>query len=82
MSTEVEFAIKIAQAVREAGGRALFIGGWVRDQLRGHPSQDIDLEVYGLSAEQLRRLLATFGSVNAVGESLRYDASVNGLFRK
>ncbi len=69
MSTEVEFAIKIAQAVREAGGRALFIGGWVRDQLRGHPSQDIDLEVYGLSAEQLRRLLATFGSVNAVGES-------------
>lgn len=69
MSTEVEFAIKIAQAVREAGGRALFIGGWVRDQLQGHPSQDIDLEVYGLSAEQLRRLLATFGSVNAVGES-------------
>ncbi|MCH2279469.1 MAG: hypothetical protein MK358_11450, partial [Vicinamibacterales bacterium] len=69
MSTEVEFAIEIAQAVRETGGRALFIGGWVRDQLRGHPSQDIDLEVYGLSAEQLRDLLATFGSVNAVGES-------------
>ena len=45
MSTEVEFAIKIAQAVREAGGRALFIGGWVRDQLQGHPSQDIGLEV-------------------------------------
>ncbi len=69
MSTEVEFAIEVAQAVREIGGRALFIGGWVRDQLRGHPSQDIDLEVYGLSAEQLRDLLATFGSVNAVGES-------------
>ena len=69
MSTEVEFAIEIAQAVRETGGRALFIGGWVRDQLRGHPSQDIDLEVYGLSAEQLRDLLATFGAGNAVGES-------------
>ena len=37
MSTKVEFATKITQAVREAGGRALFIGGWVRDQLRGHP---------------------------------------------
>jgi tRNA nucleotidyltransferase (CCA-adding enzyme) len=40
----------IARAVREAGGRALIVGGWVRDRLLGHAAKDIDVEVYGLDA--------------------------------
>ncbi len=64
-----EQARAIAQAVQQAGGRALIVGGWVRDRLMGRESKDVDLEVYGLPASRLRELLASFGSVNAVGES-------------
>ena len=59
----------IAQAVSARGGRALIVGGWVRDSLLGHPSKDVDLEVFGIGADQLRDVLRRFGSVNAVGES-------------
>jgi tRNA nucleotidyltransferase (CCA-adding enzyme) len=55
--------------VRARGGRALVVGGWVRDQLRGQPSKDMDLEVFGVPQEELPRLLAAFGRVEAVGES-------------
>ncbi len=59
----------IASAVRGAGGRALIVGGWVRDRLLGLDSKDVDLEVYGLAAAPLRDLLARFGPVLTVGES-------------
>jgi tRNA nucleotidyltransferase (CCA-adding enzyme) len=62
-------ALRIVRAVAAAGGRALIVGGWVRDRIMGRPSKDIDIEVYGLPAERLRPLLARFGPVNAVGES-------------
>jgi tRNA nucleotidyltransferase (CCA-adding enzyme) len=61
--------LQIAQAVRDAGGRAVIVGGWVRDRLMGHPSKDIDIEVFGVPADRLKELLASFGSVNTVGES-------------
>jgi len=61
--------LRIAQAVRDAGGRAVVVGGWVRDRLMGHPSKDIDVEVFGVAADRLKELLAAFGSVNTVGES-------------
>ena len=59
----------IATAVHEAGGRALIVGGWVRDRLRNHASKDIDLEVFGLPQDRLAALLAPFGRVEAVGQS-------------
>jgi tRNA nucleotidyltransferase (CCA-adding enzyme) len=59
----------IAAAVREAGGRALVVGGWVRDRLRRHPSKDLDLEVFGIAQDRLPGLLAPFGRVEAVGQS-------------
>jgi tRNA nucleotidyltransferase (CCA-adding enzyme) len=59
----------IAAAAREAGGRALVVGGWVRDRLMGRPSKDVDIEVFGLPAPGLRAILERFGPVNAVGES-------------
>jgi tRNA nucleotidyltransferase (CCA-adding enzyme) len=64
-----DVAVEICRAVRDAGGRALVVGGWVRDRLMGHLSKDIDLEVFGIPAEPLRDLLTGFGSVNTVGES-------------
>jgi tRNA nucleotidyltransferase (CCA-adding enzyme) len=62
-------ASAIARAVRDAGGRALIVGGWVRDRLLGRMAKDLDLEVYGIEPAQLRQLLERVGPVNTVGES-------------
>ena len=72
MITVLEQAVSIAEAVRDAGGRALIVGGWVRDRLLGLPeSSNVDLEVFGLPGDRLRALLETFGRVEAVGESFQ-----------
>ena len=65
----IEPAPSIVRAIHDAGGRALIVGGWVRDRVMGRPSKDVDLEVFGLPADRLRGILAAFGAVNAVGES-------------
>ena len=65
----IETATVIARLVRQHGGRALVVGGWVRDRLLGRPGKDVDLEVYGLPAPRLKTLLATLAPVNTVGES-------------
>jgi tRNA nucleotidyltransferase (CCA-adding enzyme) len=65
----LDLAREIALAARAAGGRALIVGGWVRDQLRGHQSKDIDLEIFGIPQDRLAPLLAPFGRVEAVGQS-------------
>jgi tRNA nucleotidyltransferase (CCA-adding enzyme) len=71
-STEpIEPARAIAKAVGQAGGRALIVGGWVRDRLMGRDSKDVDLEVYGIDPGRLRHLLEPFGRVEAVGESFQ-----------
>ncbi len=68
-SDEMALALRVARAVRDAGGRALVVGGWVRDHLLGVPSKDIDIEVFGLPAERLQAVLARLGPVNRVGAS-------------
>jgi tRNA nucleotidyltransferase (CCA-adding enzyme) len=67
----LELATAIAAAVRDAGGRALVVGGWVRDRLEGRDAKDIDLEIYGLPSDRVRALLDTFGRVESVGESFQ-----------
>ena len=61
--------LEIARAVRDEGGRALLVGGCVRDELMGTQPKDWDLEVYGIQPARLRELLDQFGSVNVVGEA-------------
>jgi tRNA nucleotidyltransferase (CCA-adding enzyme) len=62
-------AYAIATAVRDAGGRALIVGGWVRDALLQHPSKDVDIEVFGITQERLPEVLARTGRVEAVGQA-------------
>ena len=64
-----EKVLKLAQTVRDAGGRALLVGGCVRDMLMGVQTKDWDLEVYNLDPAKLRELLDRFGPVNVVGEA-------------
>jgi tRNA nucleotidyltransferase (CCA-adding enzyme) len=66
---EIALVRQIAAAVQDRGGRALIVGGWVRDRLRGQSSKDVDLEVFGIPQQQLPALLAPFGRVEPVGQS-------------
>ena len=59
----------LAEQIRGAGGRALLVGGCVRDVLMGRQPKDWDLEVYGIEPVRLRELLDKFGEVNVVGEA-------------
>jgi tRNA nucleotidyltransferase (CCA-adding enzyme) len=61
--------LKLATTVRDAGGRALLVGGCVRDLLMLMQAKDWDLEVYNLDPAKLRELLDRFGPVNVVGEA-------------
>ena len=61
----------LARAVAASGGRALLVGGYVRDELLGRAPKDADIEVYGLQAPELRATLETLGRVDCVGESFR-----------
>ena len=77
MTESFSRARDIALAVRNAGGRALFVGGWVRDRLMAgdedpkNVSKDIDIEVFGIPAERLKSLLESLGRFETVGESFQ-----------
>lgn len=66
---DLALAREIASAVAQAGGRAYYVGGFVRDHLTGIACKDIDLEVYGVTPAHLRQLLAGLGEVYDRGAS-------------
>ena len=68
-SPDFELACAIARAVKDRGGRALLVGGCVRDELLGLVPKDYDIEVFGIASADLRALLESFDRVDAVGES-------------
>ena len=62
--------LNIARAVRDAGGRALIVGGGVRDRLLGaHAGHDTDIELFGIDEAAATRVLAAFGRVIPVGRA-------------
>ena len=64
-----EKVLHLATNVRDAGGRALLVGGCVRDALMQKQPKDWDVEVYGVEPARLRQLLDQVGDVNVVGEA-------------
>ncbi len=78
-TTPSEHAVRsIARAVAARGGRALLVGGCVRDQLLGLPRKDFDLEVYGVEGPELFALLGSEHEVIDVGRDFGV-AKLKGL---
>ncbi len=69
MPTAPQKVLDLARALKAEGGRALLVGGCVRDALMGREPKDWDLEVYGVDPAKLRESLEPFGPVNVVGEA-------------
>ena len=69
MDDSYEKVIRLAQIVRDEGGRAMLVGGCVRDELMGIKPKDWDVEVYSIEPNLLREILDSFGDVNVVGEA-------------
>lgn len=69
MSDIPDKVIDLARAIRDAGGRALLVGGCVRDMLMNTQPKDWDLEIYQLAPARLREILDQHGPVNVVGEA-------------
>jgi tRNA nucleotidyltransferase (CCA-adding enzyme) len=61
--------IELAKIIDAHGGRAMLVGGCVRDDLMGFKPKDWDLEIYGIEPVKLLEILNCFGEVNAVGEA-------------
>lgn len=59
--------LKFFEEIAKKGGRAYFVGGFVRDKILGFPNKDIDIEVFGVSNEDLEDILLAFGNFKVVG---------------
>ena len=64
-----EALVTISNVVSVKGGRALLVGGCVRDTLLGTIPSDFDVEVYGIQPTKLLDILSQCFSVSLVGEA-------------
>lgn len=69
MKTIPPIILTLAEAIKSAGGRALLVGGCVRDMLLEIEPKDFDIEVYGLAPEKLIEVASGFGEVLEVGKA-------------
>ncbi len=60
---------ELCQRIADAGGRALAVGGAVRDSLLGCAATDIDVEVFGLAPDRVGALLGGPLAASEVGRS-------------
>ena len=64
-----QMALEVARRVAEKGGRSFYVGGLVRDALLGRENKDIDIEVHGISPQELKEILDSLGQRITIGES-------------
>jgi tRNA nucleotidyltransferase (CCA-adding enzyme) len=60
--------------IKSAGGTSYMVGGAVRDLVLDYPIKDADIEVHGLTSDQLQKVLEKFGKVELIGKQF-------GVFR-
>ena len=60
---------RIAELAAQNGGRAYYVGGFVRDSILGIDSKDVDIEVHGLDPSVLAGILEQIGEPLTFGKS-------------
>lgn len=60
---------QLATLIQEKGGKAYYVGGYVRDLFLGYQSKDIDIEVHGINEETLLEVLKQLGTPLEYGKS-------------
>jgi tRNA nucleotidyltransferase (CCA-adding enzyme) len=68
-SALIDAVVDVARLARDAGGRALLVGGCVRDRLLGVESKDFDIEVFGIPPARLQEALGRRFELDLVGAS-------------
>lgn len=61
MNKTIEY--KIAEKIKEKGGRVFYVGGYVRDSLLNIKTKDIDIEVHNISYDDLIDTISELGEV-------------------
>lgn len=62
--------LRLIEQLALAGIKSILVGGFVRDAFSGHPTNDLDIELYGVtSIEALETLIKPFGKLNLIGKS-------------
>jgi tRNA nucleotidyltransferase (CCA-adding enzyme) len=60
---------QIMAHIKQQGGNPYLVGGFVRDHLQGMKPKDKDVEVYGMDASKLDKILKQYGRTDDVGAS-------------
>jgi tRNA nucleotidyltransferase (CCA-adding enzyme) len=66
---DVVFLKAFGEAIHTEGGKAYLVGGCVRSALMGEVAEDFDLEVFGLTPDQLESVLQQYGKAAKVGKA-------------
>lgn len=70
LPTELQESCKIiAEEVSREGGRAVLVGGCVRDALLGLVPKDADIEVFGIDSDRLEQILRKKFKIIAIGKA-------------
>ena len=71
---------ELAQQIHDAGGESYYVGGYVRDEVLGKESKDIDIEIHNISESDFLDILHKAGvKTELVGESFSvYEAVIDG----
>ncbi|MDF2866420.1 MAG: cca [Clostridia bacterium] len=69
LSKNIQIAKEIAQKIKNKNGRMFYVGGYVRDLLMDKENKDIDVEVFGLSLDELTEIISEYGIVDQIGIS-------------
>lgn len=64
-----QMARQIARLVADRGGHTYYVGGYVRDALSHRENKDVDIEVHGISPQDLKVILDDLGERITIGES-------------
>lgn len=69
MNNELNIINIIACKVKEHNGFTYFVGGYVRDKIRGIQNDDFDIEIHGITPDILESILDEVGTRIEVGKS-------------